>query len=112
MTNLERIYELQQKKAALDKQVKDVNAELQNLRKGLELGLQSDGDYVVDVRPSMRFDAATAKKNLDDALFQAILVSKPDSAQAKRMLTGYEYELCQRQVGVLATVKKVQDIDG
>lgn len=110
--NLEKIYELQQKKAALDKQVKEVTAELQALQGSLAMGLHSDGEYVVDVKPRVRFDAATAKNALSDALFQSILVAKPDSSLAKKMLTGYEYEACQRQVGIIATVKKVQDIDG
>lgn len=110
MNKLAKLYDLQQQKAELAKQTKALDAEIKTLQHGFGEGLHSDGEYVVDVKPRVRFDAATAKKVLTEPIYNAILESKPSSRLAKRVLTGYEYEECQKQVGVIATVKKAANV--
>lgn len=110
MNKLAKLYDLQQQKAELAKQTKALDAEIKTLQHGFGEGLHSDGEYVVDVKPRVRFDAATAKKALNENIYNAILESKPSARLAKKMLTGYEYEECQKQVGVIATVKKTTDV--
>lgn len=109
---LPRLYALQKEKAAVASRAKELDAEIKAIQKSLPTGLSSDGAYVVDVKPSVRFDAATAKKNLSPELFESICELKPTSTKARQMLTGYEYEDCQKVVGVTAIVKRVEDIDG
>lgn len=112
MNTLEKLFELQQQKKELAAQAKQLDGEIKALQSSLPEGLSTseDGMYVVDVRPSMRFDAATAKKNLTEELYNAICELKPSSTMAKKVLTGFEYEDCQRVVGVTATVKKASDL--
>lgn len=100
------------------KQVRDTIKALQEQEADLwaELGELAPDDYLIDehhylnVRENWRFDAATAKKNLTPEQFESILVPKPDSTQAKRVLTGIDYETKTRKlVGVVRTFEQIGD---
>lgn len=112
METLKKLFLLQQEKKNLAAQVKKNKDEIEALERILPEGLSAseDGQFVVDVRPRVMFDAATAKKNLSDELYKSICELKPTSKLAKEMLTGYEYKICQRITGVNATVKRAVDL--
>ena len=63
------------------KALKDERAALE-ASLGLETGSYNAGDFIVDVKPQVRFDAATAKKVLDNLLYQRICESKPSATLA------------------------------
>ena len=110
MNKLAKLYALQQEKARLAKEVKALDAEIKAMQHELPEGLSSDGEYVVDVKPRVMFDAATAKRNLSPALYESICEMKPTAVRAKEMLTGYEYADCQKVTGVIATVKLASNL--
>ena len=96
----------QEKDLALQmKSVKDARAALErNL--GLENGSYNVGDYIVDVKPQVRFDAATAKRVLPADLYARICESKPSATLAKSILRGYEYEDCQKVLGSRVVIRE------
>ena len=103
-----------QKIQSLREEEKDLSNKLDALKQersayedslGFDTGTHAVGDFIVDVKPTVRFDAATAKANLDKKYYDAICESKPSSALAKKILTGYEYENCQKVVGTRITIK-------
>lgn len=69
----------------------------------------SAGDFIVRVNRTRRFDAGLAKKNLTPEQYAATLVTKPDSALAKRVLSEDEYRASQRDYGWTVKVEEVQD---
>lgn len=107
MDVIKKLYALQQEKKQLSETIKSLDSEIKAYQSKLEMGLQvsDDGEYVVDVKPTVRFDAATAKEILTDELYDMICEKKPTSTLAKRVLTGEEYDDCQKVVGVSAVVK-------
>jgi hypothetical protein len=69
-------------------------------------------DYIVQVRHNRRFDAATAKRNLTPEEYAAILVPKPDSTLAKKVLGANGYAATQADYGWKKTIVPVEDADG
>lgn len=106
MNTLARIAELQAKEKAYAAQIKEWKAERDALTSTLDLGLVSEGDIVAEVKETVRFDAATAKSALTPELFNAICVTTPSASLAKKVLTGLEYEDCQRVTGRSITFKE------
>ena len=94
-------------------QIKELQDQMENLFSLLPqsqtAGAYPAGDYVLKVRDNYRFDADTAVRNLPAAKVKAISVSKPDSVMARRLLTGAEYERCQKKEGVIREVEAVTD---
>lgn len=109
MNNLERLFDLQARKAEAVKKQRELDAEIKALIATLPEGYNAEGDYYVDVKPNRRFDGATAKKFLDEASYNAICKQTPDSKLAQAVLTGDEYNECKKVVGVIATVKRVTE---
>lgn len=54
------------------------------------------GDFKINRRENVRFDAATAKKNLTADELKEISVSKPDAARAKALLDEDRLALCRK----------------
>lgn len=79
-----------------------------NLRSALadevENGTTPVGDYKITRRDNVRFDAATAKKNLSEDELKQISVSKPDAARAKALLDEDRLTLCQKNYGAIVQV--------
>lgn len=94
-------------------QIKDLQDTLENLYALLpqsqKAGAYPAGEYVLKVRDNYRFDPTTAAQNLPASKVKAISVSKPDSALARRVLSGADYERCQKKVGVVREVEEVTD---
>jgi len=67
------------------------------------------GEYILQVRPTLRFDAATAKRALTPAEFESILVSKPDSTVAKKVLGEDRFKVTQKVYGQTRTIVPVTD---
>lgn len=76
---------------AQEQEIEDLLASLGSLERGRSV----HGDWILDVSPSKRFDAATAKKNLSEKDYKRILLPTPNSALAKALL-GDDYEKCQK----------------
>ena len=100
-----RINTLVENEKLLKEQLKALEEERKGLESTFEVGSYNAGDYIVDVKPTVRFDAATAKKVLSPDMYARICEQKPSATLAKSVLRGYEYEDCQRQVGTRVTVK-------
>lgn len=90
----------------LQEHVEDLYATLPQSQKA---GAYPAGRYILKVRDNYRFDAATAIKVLPTIVLQSILVSKPDSAQARKVLSGDDYAKCQKKIGVVREVEEVTD---
>ncbi len=97
----------------LREQAKALTDEAAELAKSLnlEVGNHPAGRYMVQVQEVKRFDPATAEKVLSPELFQSILVPKPDTTLAKKMLTGYEFESCQKMSGTKVVIRDITDED-
>lgn len=67
------------------------------------------GNYVVQVTPTVRFDAATAEQNLTPEEFDKIFDIVPSSATAKKVLPPERYALAQKQYGFTRTVVPVKE---
>ena len=67
------------------------------------------GKYLLRVSPTVRFDAATAQRQLTADQYAATLVTKPDSAKAKKVLSDEDYRLCQKNYGHTIKVVPVTD---
>lgn len=97
----------------LNSQIKDLEAKRDNLLAGLgdlKVGDRQAGErYVLEVTPNKRFDAATAERVLSKAKFNKILKQVPDSALARKALTGEEYEACQKLIGIKRNIKEYAD---
>jgi len=110
MDNLEsivrRIYLLREQAKACTDEARDLANSLD-----LEIGSHAAGQFVVQVQAVKRFDAATAKKALGDDLYRGICTLQPDTKVAKKLLTGYEYEECQKVTGTKVLIKEVTDED-
>jgi hypothetical protein len=73
----------------------------------LSEGSYISGDFIIKVRPTVRFDAATAERNLSPEDFKSILKEKPDSALAKALL-GEKYSKTQKVYGLTKSVERVE----
>lgn len=69
------------------------------------------GDYIVKVTPTVRFDAATAKKNLTEEEYAKTLTTAPNSAQAKKVLSPERYAQAQKTYGWTRNVVAVTDAE-
>ncbi len=101
-----RVAELRALIAAQEEEIKALLAELPDKPDSYPAG-----DYILRVRENRRFDPALAARSLSAAKVKAISVSKPDSAMAKKVLSGADYEKCQRVVGVVRNIDRVTDED-
>lgn len=70
------------------------------------------GDFIVQVTPTVRFDAATAARNLPADKYQSILILKPDSTIAKARLSEDEYKMAQKKYGQTIKIVPVTDEEG
>jgi hypothetical protein len=104
---IERAYWLKQQIKAMESEV----AELLDFIEDDEVDVPA-GDYIVQVRHNRRFDAATAKRNLTPEEYAAILVPKPDSTLAKKVLGANGYAATQADYGWKKTIVPVEDADG
>lgn len=96
---IQRIGMLRASIRAQEEEVKDLIASLGDL----EVGKSVHGDWILDVQPNKRFDAATAKKNLTPAQLKKVSLPTPNSALAKALL-GEDYSLCQKEYGTKVSV--------
>ena len=106
MNKLARIAELKAKEKDFKDQIKEWETERKDLEATLPMGLVHEGDLVAVVKETVRFDAKRAQDTLPAYLYEQILVAKPDTATARRVLTGEEYASCQAPVGVSVTFKE------
>lgn len=67
------------------------------------------GDYILKVQPNVRFDAATARKVLTPEEFESILLPKPDSTLAKKVLGEERFKDTQKLLGARRTIVPVED---
>lgn len=67
------------------------------------------GDYIVKVTPTLRFDAATAEKNLTTEEYDKILEIVPSSSTAKKVLSPERYAQAQKHYGWTRKVEPVTD---
>lgn len=74
----------------------------------LEDGRTVHGDWILDVSPTKRFDANTAKKHLTEKQYKSILLPTPNSALAKALL-GDDYEKTQKIYGKTVKVYRPDD---
>ena len=103
-----RIADLKALIAAQTEEIENLYASLPQSKK---IDTYPAGRYILRVTDNRRFDPATAIKALSAAKVKAISVSKPDSATAKRVLSGDDYAKCQRSFGVKREVIEVTDED-
>lgn len=104
--------EVGKKVALLRQEAKFLNDKADELLNELGLnkpGVYISGDYLIKVRPTVRFDAPTAERNLSPEEFKSILKEKPDSALAKAVLGDDKYKMTQKTYGVTRTVERVED---
>ena len=99
-----RIFQLRAEAKALEAEAKELAA---------SLGEQTPdnyvvGDYLVRVSRTVRFDAATAKRNLTKKEFEAIQKRVPDSALAKAVLDE-RFTLCQKDYGQTLTITRPEE---
>ncbi len=88
-----KIIETVAKKAELDEYEKNLRATLAEL---VDNGDTFVGEFKINRRENVRFDAATAKKNLTADELKSISVSKPDAARAKALLDEDRLALCKK----------------
>ncbi len=99
---LMRLQDVQDEMRALRKREDDIKAELAEVE--WDDYVLPNG-YVATIQPSIRFNAATAKKNLTPEQFEAICKKRPDAALAKALLDE-DYHLCQSANGNKITFKE------
>ena len=88
-----KIIETVAKKAELDEYEKNLRATLAEL---VDNGDTFVGEFKINRRENVRFDAATAKKNLSEKDLKKISVLKPDAAKAKALLDEEQLALCKK----------------
>jgi hypothetical protein len=94
-------------RASIKAQQEEVNDLLASLG-ALEVGRSVHGDWILDVSPTKRFDAATAKKNLTPEQYESILKPTPNSALAKALLDE-DYDKTQKNHGYTVKVYRPSD---
>lgn len=75
----------------------------------LEYGTYPAGRYALQVTPTIRFDAATASRNLTPEEFESILRLKPDAAVAKALLGEERYKATQKTHGVTRKIIVIEE---
>jgi len=103
--------------AAIDEQIAEYNSKIKALKEtrtgltaGYEPGAYSEGDFIMEVKPTVRFTASQAEKVLPKKLFDKICAKVPSSELAKKYLTGEQYASCQLETGLSYKVKRVTDV--
>ena len=103
-----RIADLKALVKAQEEEIEDLYASLPQAQK---IDTYPAGRYILKVSDNRRFDPATAAKALPASKVKLILVSKPDSALAKKVLSGDDYSKCQRSYGFKREILEVTDDD-
>lgn len=99
---IERAYWLKQQAKAMVEEADELLAE------HTEYGKVVEGDYILSVTETKRFDAGLAKKHLSAAKFKKILKSAPDSKMARAFLDEDDLEKTFK-IGTTRSVKPVTD---
>lgn len=100
-----------QKVALLRAEAKHLSELADELLDGLGLnepGEYISGDYIIKIRPTVRFDAATAERNLTPEEFDKIQKRSPNAALAKAVLSEERYKKAQKTHGLTRTVERVE----
>lgn len=98
----------------LRKQADAMKAEADDLLDSLGLTDVRDypmGQYILKVQENKRFDAGVARKALDSAQWDSILVPTPNSKVAREVLAPEEYDACQKRYDPKRTIVEVTDAD-
>jgi|SRR5690625_242947 len=98
---LTRLREVRNEIKYLEKIEKDILSELADVE--YDDYILEDGT-IATAQPNIRFNAATAKKNLSPEQFKAICKLTPNAALAKALLDD-DYYLCQSVTGTKFTFK-------
>lgn len=77
----------------------------------LPVGQYPAGKWILQLTPTVRFDAATASRNLTKKQFDSILKPTPNAALAKALL-GDDYKKTQKTYGVTRKIISVDDEEG
>lgn len=82
-------------------------------RRGNNPGLVIHGDLALIYTPGSKFDAGTARKNLNPVDFQRILLPKPDATLARKIFENEPEKLaaCLKDNGPSLTVREATDED-
>lgn len=111
--NDERIIKISKKIMEYKAQKEEIEEAEKNLRKTLaELIPDGDtliGDFKLNRRDNVRFDAALAEANLTPAEFNKIAVKKADSKKAAALLKPERLALCKKNFGSQVTVGLRED---
>jgi hypothetical protein len=75
----------------------------------LAYGTYPAGRYALQVTPTLRFDAATASRNLTKDEFKSILQEKPDATLAKAVLGEERYKATQKTHGVTRKIIVIEE---
>lgn len=105
--DMRRVYLVRQQIKALEAEVKDITGQY-TFDEATDVPA---GDYIAQVRPNVRFDAAVAKHNLSADDYARILAWVPDSATARKVLDPDTYKRTQRDYGWKISVVPVEDED-
>lgn len=101
---IKRAYFLRLQAKSLSEEADEILASL-----GDTIGKYPAGEFIYQVTPTVRFDAATAKKNLKPEDFQKILKESPNAALAKAVLDETTYKATQKVHGVTRKIIPVTD---
>lgn len=99
-----RVYWLRKEAKAMEDEAKEILDKYQ-----LDNRDYPAGDFIVKVTPTVRFDPATAKRNLPTDKYESILRLKPDTTAAKALLTEDEYKMAQKEHGQTIKIVPVTD---
>lgn len=90
---------------AQEDEVKDIIASLGDL----EPGKSVHAGWIMETRPTVRFDPAIAKRVLTPTQYDSILAIKPDSKLAKAVLDAEDYARTQKIYGTTVSVYRPTD---
>lgn len=96
-----KIIEVVAQKAELAEYETNLRAKLAEL---VDDGDNFVGEYKINRRMNVRFDASTAKKNLTKEQLAKISVSKPDATLAKKVLEPADLAKCQKTFSAVVQV--------
>jgi len=111
MSRFDDVVALAAEKRALAKELEIEATELLDSLGDLPIDNYVAGHWILKVQPNRRFDPVIAKKNLTEEQYEAILVPTPNSTVAKRILSGDDYALAQREYAPKRTIVPVEDVD-
>lgn len=105
---IKRAYWLRQQAAAFAAQADEI---LDGIGE-LGTGKYAAGEFILQVTPTVRFDAATAEENLTAVEFNNIHKRVPDAAMAKAVLGKERYKATQKVHGQTRKIIPVTDEEG